>query len=146
MGLSFVYHVNTTIGSQFTITGGRGHLIAALMHDGHNEADANKIIDRGQSQVAGGITPAIRVPRVRSQVIETDRQIVAQFVAEHYFPQRTATTLFANFYEGFITWLEPSQRQNWSKKRLSQALPSVHPSVAGNRNVRVVKDLTKRPA
>lgn len=146
MGLSFVYHRNTTLGSQFTLTCGRGHLVAALMHDGHSEVDANKIVDRGQSQVKGGVTPAIRVPRVRSQVIESDRQVVAEFVTEHYFPQRTATTLFSSFYEGFVKWLEPSQRPNWSKKRVSQALPANYRSVPGNRNVRVIENLVKRPA
>ena len=129
MGLSFVYRVNESLGSQFSITGGRGHLIAALMHDGHNEADANKIVDRGQSQVEGGMTPVIRVARVRSQVIESDRQIVATFVSEHYFPQRSATTLFANFYASFMRWLEPSQRPNWSRKRWSKTWPNAPPDL-----------------
>ncbi|WP_152100042.1 hypothetical protein [Lacipirellula parvula] len=148
MGISFQYRRYESLGKQYTVTCGRNHLLAALLRDGYSEVDAEKIIDRGWAEAgSAGVSPVIRVPRPQTTTVETDREIITAFIAEHYIPRRDCSTLFAAFYEAFLAWLSPALRPNWSRKRVAQALNVTdHPSVAGNRNVRVVKDLAKRPA
>jgi hypothetical protein len=55
-------------------------------------------------------------------------------------------TLFAEFYERFYQWLDPEEKDAWSKKRASNELPVRHQSFAGKDNKRFVANLTLKPA
>ena len=79
--------------------------------------------------------------RKRSQ--EMHRSPLETFIAEqcHYVPGQKI--LFAEFFERFIKWIDPSERFEWSKPKVSRSLPSDTPSGAsGGGNQRYVGNLS----
>lgn len=51
--------------------------------------------------------------------------------------------LFSDFYEKFLNWMDPSERFEWSKSKVSRSLPSdTPPGAAGGRNQRYVGNLS----
>jgi hypothetical protein len=116
------------------------------MADGHSEADALKLIERAKLEAGStGVSTPIKSPRLKSKTIVADGQVVQEFLDVTYIPQQGWTPTFGSVYEGFIAWLEPSLRALWSRKRFSQALPLQHQSIPGPANVRVIRDLKRRP-
>jgi hypothetical protein len=82
--------------------------------------------------------------RKRSQ--EMHRSPLEMFIAEqcHYAPGQKI--LFAEFFERFMKCLDPAERFEWSKPKVSRSLPSDSPSGAsGGGNQRYVGNLSWDP-
>lgn len=146
MSLTFDYLPNEPLGRQYRLVCGRAHLLGAIQTEGYTELDAAKLIKKAQDAAkVKGQSLANRVPRGKSKRQELDSEIVAEFIREKFIPQRQSSVLFTDFFGDFMRWLDRTNRELWSKKRLSRALPDLHASVASHNNVRVIRDLRRRP-
>ncbi len=79
----------------------------------------------------------------RQRSKDMSRDSLQTFIKEaaHYAPGEKI--LFAEFYEKFTTWMDPSERFEWTKAKVSRALPSDTPSGAsGGKNQRFVGNLS----
>ena len=82
--------------------------------------------------------------RQRSQ--EMHRSPLESFITEKCYKVPGKKILFADFYEKFIEWMDPSERFEWSKSKASRGLPSDTPSGAsGGGNHRYVGNLSFEP-
>ncbi|HWB08623.1 MAG TPA: hypothetical protein VG826_05340 [Pirellulales bacterium] len=72
----------------------------------------------------------------------SDRDRVAQFIAEHCFAVPGAITRFTDFHEQFVKWVDGS----WPKVRLSKALRELLPVGLMGANLLYVGNLSLEPA
>lgn len=49
------------------------------------------------------------------------------FISEQCIPSPGCMIKFSDFYDEFISWLDPNDIQKWSKKRVSAELPTTYP-------------------
>jgi len=79
----------------------------------------------------------------RQQSQAMSRTGLQAFIQEqaHYAPGQKIP--FVDFYEAFVKWLDPTERFEWSKAKVSRALPTDTPSGAsGGNNQRFVGNLS----
>ncbi len=82
--------------------------------------------------------------RQRSKDMSQDSLQVFTKEVAHYAPGEKI--LYAEFYEKFITWMDTSERFEWSKAKVSRALPSDTPGGAsGGKNQRYIGNLSWDP-
>jgi hypothetical protein len=93
--------------------------------------------------------------RMRLPVVDTykkqrsedmHRTPLETFIKEQCHPAPGQRILFAEFYERFVKWLDPGERYDWSKIKVSRSLPSDTPCGAGTDNKRFVGNLSWTPA
>jgi hypothetical protein len=76
---------------------------------------------------------------------EMHRTPLESFIREQCYPAPGQKILFAEFYEKYINWLDPAERYQWSKIKVSRGLPSDTPSGASNDNKRFIGNLSWTP-
>jgi hypothetical protein len=90
--------------------------------------------------------------RMRLPLVDTEKRKVSQemhrspletFIGERCKYAPGEKILFADFYDHFTKYLDPSEKYNWTKSKVSRALPSDTPSGAsGGGNQRYVGNLS----
>jgi hypothetical protein len=92
----------------------------------------------------------LRLPVVttasKREAEEANQSPLEKFIQQRCDRTPERHTLFAEFYERFYQWLDPDEKDAWSKKRTSNELPVRHQSFAGKDNKRFVANLTLKPA
>jgi hypothetical protein len=129
-------------GSQYVIAGARRDALAVMTARGIDELDAIQRLEAVYLKAKRtGEKQPVQLPLQRRR--DADSDVVVAFIHGRYTVDAAERVTFANFYDTFQRSLSPIERQLWSKKRVSRALPAEHPSVAGSANVRYVLGLAE---
>jgi hypothetical protein len=129
-------------GQQFTVVGARRDALALMHSHGIDELDAAKRIEAAQVRARHtGKSEAVEMPRPR--VHDADINAVEAFIFDKLRVDPGARMTFASFYDAFLAALPPRDRQLWSRKRVSRALPAEHPSKPAGANIRYVLGLAE---
>jgi hypothetical protein len=93
----------------------------------------------------------LRLPLVdtekRRQSKDMSRNQLEVFTKDMCHPAPGEKIPFSKFYEKFADWLEPEEKFEWSKQKVSRSLPSDTPTGAiGGNNKRFVGNLSFEPA
>lgn len=93
----------------------------------------------------------LRLPLVdtekRQQSKEMSRNQLEVFIRDICCHAPGEKVTFTKFYEKFVAWLDPEDRFEWSKQKVSRSLPSDTPSGAlGGNNKRFVGNISFEPA
>ena len=81
----------------------------------------------------------------KQQSEDMQRTPLESFVRDQCHPAPGAKILFAEFYEKFIEWLDPEERYQWSKIKVSRGMPSDTPVGASTDNKRFVGNISWTP-
>lgn len=91
----------------------------------------------------------LRLPMIdtykKQQSEDMQRTSLERFLKEECYPAPGHKILFSEFYEKFFDWVEPEERYQWSKIKVSRGLPSDTPMGASTGNKRYIGNLALAP-
>lgn len=99
--------------------------------------------------VLPGVQGRLRLPVVdtikKQQSEDMQRSPLESFIQGECHQVPGERLLFSTFYEAFIEWLDPEERYQWSKIKVSRGMPSDTPVGASTDNKRFVGNLSLTP-
>ena len=92
------------------------------------------------------VTGRMRLPVVetykKEQSASMHRSPVETFILEQCYAAPGERIVFTGFYEKFTEWLDPEERYQWSKQKVSKGLPSDCPCGSSTGNKRFVGNIS----
>lgn len=97
-----------------------------LMETCNQEAPAflYTLIERDLPETKSRLRLPVLESEIKSRQQELNKDIVTEFVEEKCHQIDGSKILFSQFYDEFIKWLDPIEKLNWTKRRLSTQLMS----------------------
>jgi hypothetical protein len=112
----------------------------------HLEDEAPHFMHTLKNFVLPQVQGRLRLPVVntikKQQSEDMQRSPLESFLKDQCFPSPGHKVLYSEFYERFVEWLDPEERYQWSKIKVSRAMPSDTPVGASTDNKRFVGNLT----
>jgi hypothetical protein len=113
------------------------------------EEEASHFMYTLKNLVLPKVQGRMRLPVVdtykKQQSEDMQRTPLESFIKDQCFPAPGEKIKFAEFYEKFIEWMDPEDRYQWSKIKVSRSMPSDTPVGASNDNVRFIGNLSFSP-